>query len=316
VTPPPVVPPPAAPFNDYAGYSQQQQAQPVYDAEPTVILPSMAPPPVSPQPYDDGGMAAAPFESAVPYDAAEIVDPSAIAAQIAQSLPQTNAAAVAEPNMAQPGSTGSAQGPISALPLEERRDCPVCSKPSSGVAGHVSIVSGKMTKIGKDKEKNDLFYKEPTQSHRAPFCHGCMESSIGKIKRRRPLNCILSILCWPIGIALIICGIAIVFSDNVGIVIGNFRIIPWVFIFILCLPGIAVIVAAVHTGKRGFTNPDRLFVSDAEEKLKSKVLSELKDQCAIDKKNTVFTATMKEADGLQALNSRAYAACKYPAPIE
>jgi hypothetical protein len=53
-------------------------------------------------------------------------------------------------------------------------------------------------------------------------------------------------------------------------------------------------------------------VSDAEGKLKKKILSELQELSLIGEKGNVFTVTIREANNLQKQNNAARAACKYP----
>jgi len=198
---------------------------------------------------------------------------------------------------------------LSELPKEEREKCAVCDRQVAGAAEFVSVVSGVMSNIGQGKDKKDLFCKEPTLQHTAPVCYECSESGVNKIKKRRLLNCILSILCWPIGIALTIAGIVFGLSGEIGIQIGDYIITPYIFVAIICIPGIIVLLLAVHTGKRGFSNPIRLFLSDTEGKLKSKILDEVKEKCG----GSAFTATMKEASALPLQNANAQKLCKYPA---
>lgn len=202
---------------------------------------------------------------------------------------------------------------VSTLPLVEQENCAVCQQPVSDPAEWVSVIRGMMRCIGKDKEKKDLYYKEPTTKITAPVCAGCQAEGVRKIKSRRVINCILSILFWPIGIALLLGAFYLMVSDDVdfGIQVGNFIVVPWILIIIVCIPGILFIALAVHTGKRGFSSPERLFVQDTEEKLKEKVIA-ITDN-AEEQTGTPFAVTMKEAANLQKQNNAAHAACKYPA---
>jgi len=167
--------------------------------------------------------------------------------------------------------------------------------------------------IGKDKEKNNLLHREPTLRHNAPVCWECNEGGVRKVRNRRPINCILSILSWPVGVGLIIAALVIAFSDGFGIRIGNWIVVPWIFILAMCIPGIAVICLAVHTGSRGFTDPQKRFILDVEEKLKTQVLDEFNKINEGIHGITAFTATLKEASHLHTQNANAQIACKYPA---
>ena len=196
------------------------------------------------------------------------------------------------------------------LPREERAKCVFCDHAKPYCVDKTAVVSGFQTLIGKNRQKNDLHIKEPRMTHGAPVCHECREKRVAKIRRMRPLNCLLCILCWPAGIALIIGGIVLAMQG--GIEIGNYRIVPYLFVFIACIPGILVLVAAFSTGKRGFSKPEKTYMSDAEEKLKKQVLGELNERDGGKWKGKVFAATMKETAGIEKQNTAAYAACKFP----
>ena len=197
-----------------------------------------------------------------------------------------------------------------ALPEKVRQNCAVCNQPTSDSDIYVSVISGIQTNIGKSKDRKDLYHKEPNLSTAAPICSHCKDDGIRKIKKMRVSNCILAILFWPIGIALLIGGIVLFFSDYLWIPLGNFQIKPYVFAFILCIPGIIVISLASRFGKRGFSRPEKILVLDSEEKLKTRILSELTDAGV--QKSSVFAATAKEAANIQRQNIAARNACKYP----
>ena len=202
------------------------------------------------------------------------------------------------------------QGDLSTLPEKVRHNCAVCNQETSGSDMFVTVISGIQTNIGKGKDKKDLYHKEPNMKNTAPICSRCNEDGVSRIKKMRPLNCILAILFWPIGIALFIGGIVLFFSDYLWIPLGSIQIKPYIFAFILCIPGILVISLAVRFGKRGFSKPEKVLILDAEKKFKARVLNELKEDSGY--RNSAFVATMKEAANLQKQNAVARKACKYP----
>ena len=215
------------------------------------------------------------------------------------------------PPMPQAGAP-TAVGVHAALPENVLHNCAVCNQPTSNSDTYVSVISGIQTNIGKSKDKKDLYQKEPNLKSTAPICGRCKDDGTRKIKKMRLPNCILAVLFWPIGIALFIGGIALFFSDYLWIPLGNFQIKPYIFAFILCIPGVFVISLAARFGKRGFSKPEKILILDTEEKLKARVLNELKE--AGMQKDSMFAVTVKEAANLQRQNTAALKACKYPFP--
>ena len=293
----PVKPVNTAPANVAANNAPQQPAQ---------IQPDNAPQqPAQMQPDSAPQQTVRMQPDSAPQQPAQM-QPDSAPQQPAQMQPDS---APQQPAQMQPGSAPQ-QSNISALPEKMRHRCAVCDQETPYADMHVSVVSGIQINIGKGRDKKDLYHKEPNMTDTAPICSRCNEEGVGKIKKMRPVNCVLAILFWPIGIAMLIGGFVLFFSDYLWIPLGSIMIKPYIFGVILCIPGIAVISLAVRFGKRGFSQPERVLAMDAEKKLKNRVLGELIAESG--RRDRVFAATMKEAANLQKQNAVARKACKYP----
>ncbi len=193
----------------------------------------------------------------------------------------------------------------------EHAECVFCREPKPAFAQRVTLVSGTRTLIGTNKQNQSLFVRQPESLHTGPICPQCWEQKQAKVRGRRVLNIILSVLFWPIGIALTIAGFVFVLSEG-GIQVGDWIITPYLFIIIACIPGFLLIALAYQCGKRGFPKPEVTTARDAETAFK-KVVTDSEDAA---RTGTVsFAATLKEAQAIDKQNGASWAALKHPAAV-
>ncbi|MCL1909485.1 MAG: hypothetical protein FWG05_00955 [Kiritimatiellaeota bacterium] len=138
-----------------------------------------------------------------------------------------------------------------------------------------------------------------------------------EIKTLQPYNCFLSILFGLF--ALVYYGAFAFMEFQYGyisaLLTGGGSIgggLAGVILSISGFFGLFLVYIAVHKGKKGFTHPERLYMKNANENYKRRLLVELNEKREPTHHEKIFIETILKAINLDKQNDIARVICKYP----